>query len=196
MKNKTMVACLCIAIGIALLSGCSGPRLSEEERDAWKSEQNGTLTAPSTPKSKEAKPKTVKAGISLPNLALKSRGEVDKFLGSPSSITEITSNPANMPGEYREYKTFSSELPTQIRFHRNKAVKFVISLDKSVFNERELLDLFGLQDLPGKPDIEAPAAYRWKNVRVGKARFSDISVENSTLDSSLGWDILTAEATE
>jgi hypothetical protein len=170
---------------LACQIGCAG--VSSEETVSTTSQPS----VPSQPSRTSAK--TI---LSIPKLALKSPATVEKELGHPTQVTAITSTPEQMPGEFRHYTTFSQKDPAQVRYHRGKAVQFTIYVDSVTTDALYLLERLGFQGLPAAPDVEAPAALRWKDKRVGSVGFTEISVENSEFDGSKGWDILTAKVRE
>ena len=66
--------------------------------------------------------------IDLARLAGASSATVDSILGDPVTVTPVTSEPAKMPGEYRDYPVAGSTNPMTVRFRRDRAVFFTIYL--------------------------------------------------------------------
>jgi hypothetical protein len=174
-------------LALSALIGCGGQPSSETERESTSSSEKSI---------KDQKPSSADVALSIPSLALKSPKQIDSKLGIPSSIVPITNNSAYMPGEYREYKTFSKDFPAIIRFHKGKAVQFTLQLDKAVENPYVLLGSFGFHELPENPDKEAPAGLRWYSPRINSFRFTEVAVENSAIDGSTGWVVVSAKVQE
>lgn len=105
----------------------------------------------------------------LPALAGRPPAAVDSVLGPPSQVTPIKSNPAQMPGEFREYQLPGTPDPLTVRFHRDRAVFFTVLLPQPEATAEAALGRVGI-DVDGPPDTRAPVAEWWRSRTIsGKA---------------------------
>jgi hypothetical protein len=114
--------------------------------------------------------------IDITPLAGASSTVVDSILGEPSSITPITNEPAEMPGEYRDYAVPGGTDPVTIRFHRDGAVFFTIYLPFPAARPEDALQAVGLNVQNLTHQQTAPAAKWWSGgpfTRVGAITFTN-----------------------
>lgn len=121
--------------------------------------------------------------LDLTKLAGQPIATVERRLGKPITIDEITDDPREMPGDYREYRVrgFKSVSETEagftVQYYNGNAVSFIIELETPTETAEEALMQVGI-DVRGKAaDRSAMLASIWSNLTVGGANFKDIGAQ-------------------
>lgn len=90
----------------------------------------------------EAKRRAESGGISLLSLIGRSVSGVASQLGSSTKTVPITSDPSQMPGEFRDYRASSADV--LVRFHRGKAVDITFWFDSGSTTPEALMRRVGV----------------------------------------------------
>lgn len=159
---------LILAGFVLLVVGCA-PKSSTSTSNATK-----TNVAPTTT------PQT-NVLVDLPQLANKTSQEVESLLGKSLRTVKITDTPDEMPGEFRNYSIGSMSDALQVRFHKDKAVAFVLTLpkDNQVATAKELANLAGIDVDTGRE--ASPYARKWSGEFNG-VDFGEITALKSKVD--------------
>lgn len=100
--------------------------------------------------------------VDVPALADKPAAAFDETFGPPQKITEITDNPAMMPGEYRLYNVAGHPKGLSVRFYKDRAKRFNLLLGEPLASAREALgDVFNIDVKKMPPDTSEPLSEKW-----------------------------------
>jgi len=144
---------LILLMWLGLIPGCANKGDQQPLRDS-----NSNGPAASQP--------GIKLVVDIPQLISKSPAELEKVLGKPTRITQITNDPEMMPGEYRDYRIENSigtltEDGLWVRFHKGKADHFTVDLPHLADTSEAALLMVGIDVQGAVPNVKAPLADRW-----------------------------------
>ncbi|MEZ5427682.1 MAG: hypothetical protein R2747_15545 [Pyrinomonadaceae bacterium] len=153
-----------ISLGLILFSsGCQNSAPDTGQPVARETPKD----APQTEKTERQKPKAPDF-VDVPRLADKSAAEFDAIFGPPEKITEITDNPAIMPGEYRLYRVAGHPKGLSVRFYRDRAKRFNLLLGTPRKSSKEaLLEVFKI-DISGMKKVKGESlSEKWSGESSG-----------------------------
>lgn len=119
---------------------------------------------------------------SLPNIIRligHAPAEVERAVGEPMVQTQITNDPSQMPGEFRDYEVHNSRLGLtvygmMVRYHHGRAVVITVDLPDQFGSAEEALLALGVDVQGTSPRVVAPMATRWTGVFNG-VEFKDVA---------------------
>ena len=137
----------------------------------------------------EAPERVAEIAKSVPNITQligRTPAEVERIAGEAQARTEITNDPSQMPGEFREYEVYNSRLGLtvygmMVRYHQGRAVHITVDLPDQFESAEEALLAVGVDVRGTIPRVIAPMATRW----IGKFNgvdFKDVAAMKTDQD--------------
>jgi hypothetical protein len=115
-------------------------------------------------------------GVNIPELAGLYSAEIEGKLGKATHKEKVRDLAAWSPGEYRQYDIKGNTRALLVRFYKDRAVSFVLTLPKRTESAEEALSMAGFDVNGTPPSVETRGTLVWQNITVNGIKFEYVDV--------------------